>query len=722
MFHDMLIFRIRMIMKMRNVFLVCILFSCSNQNEQELSLPSLFSDGMVLQRDTNAYLWGKGVPGKSVSIYSSWGKEGNSVADLQGNWEILIPTTKTPGPHSLLITDRSDSIKISDILFGEVWVAAGQSNMEMDFNYCCNSTDNAEIELANANHPMIRMFNVNKHLSFEPTRHIEGSWKKAVGDNINTFSSVAYFFAKRLKKELDSPIGIIHSSWGGSRLEAWTSEKVLGMVGQYENELNKLSQIKEESRIVNDWYSKFQAITMPSGGFDLFLGDYLRTVAPEVDYLSYFFDKWKELDNVGSEFILADGGKMDWDSRGFPTPFDKENNFSKFKGVVLFRNDFDLENINDGIKIQIEPEKEMPWGLWEYDIYVNGVRIGSSLINIEKDRYAFTKTNKVFDIDPSILIKGENRLILRSIGYASFGDIQIRYPSGDEIRFGKTWRSKVIAEEFFQIGDYKYPYTSLYFFKDQEIDFSQTPKKTVANHHTMGMLFNGMLYPLIPYSIAGMIWYQGETNIESGGPEFDRYASLFPLMIKDLRERWNTEIPFYFAQVAPYFNYNGMSPYFRDLQRKFLRLNNTGMVVTLDIGENHDIHPSNKHDVGYRFARLALNDYYGKTIVSSGPLFKSAIWKNGKVRVEFDSKGSGLVIRKLNRSEFELAGDDMKFKKAKVINHINFLEVSSSDIDEPRYLRYAFSDTSSAILFNMEGLPASTFFTPINKFLSSDVN
>ena len=86
------------------------------------------------------------------------------------------------------------------------------------------------------------------------------------------------------------------------------------------------------------------------------------------------------------------------------------------------------------------------------------------------------------------------------------------------------------------------------------------------------------------------------------------------------------------------------------------------------------------------------------------------------MRVEFDSKGSGLVIRKLNRSEFELAGDDMKFKKAKVINHINFLEVSSSDIDEPRYLRYAFSDTSSAILFNMEGLPASTFFTPINKF------
>jgi len=156
-----------------------------------------------------------------------------------------------------------------------------------------------------------------------------------------------------------------------------------------------------------------------------------------------------------------------------------------------------------------------------------------------------------------------------------------------------------------------------------------------------------------------------------------------------------------------------MSPYFRDVQRGLLRIPNTGMVVTLDIGENYDIHPSNKHDVGERFARLALSDQYGKDIVASGPLLKSAKMNDGRVTVDFFHIGPGLVIDQSNRSAFELAGKDRKFLEATIINHGEYLEAYSEGISRPKYLRYAFSDTAYATLFNLEGLPGSSFFTRI---------
>ena len=196
------------------LIIIFALFSCEISNNQ-LVLPNIFSDGMVMQRDTTISIWGKSNSNELVEIVTSWGYEVSTISDSIGNWKTFLKTVEDPGPFSLTIMTDKDEIKINNILMGEVWLAAGQSNMEMNFDYCCNSTDNGEKEILNANYPDIRMFNVKKNLSHVPLSIVEGEWEQAIGANITSFSAVGYFFAKNLHKNLNVPIGIIQASWGG---------------------------------------------------------------------------------------------------------------------------------------------------------------------------------------------------------------------------------------------------------------------------------------------------------------------------------------------------------------------------------------------------------------------------------------------------------------------------------------------------------------------------
>jgi sialate O-acetylesterase len=214
-----------------------------------------------------------------------------------------------------------------------------------------------------------------------------------------------------------------------------------------------------------------------------------------------------------------------------------------------------------------------------------------------------------------------------------------------------------------------------------------------------------MISPLIPYNIKGVIWYQGENNAF----RFDKYEEIFTSLIQDWREKWHNDLPFYYVQIAPYFNYYGTNASLREAQRNILKIPKTGMVVTLDIGENYDIHPSNKHDVGYRLAGLALANDYDRKIIASGPLYRDHEINGNKILVNFDHIGSGLTIRHYENSEFEIAGTDEQFfpAQARILN--NRVEVFAMKVTQPRHVRYGWSDTTSATLFNIEGLPASSF-------------
>jgi sialate O-acetylesterase len=254
----------------------------------------------------------------------------------------------------------------------------------------------------------------------------------------------------------------------------------------------------------------------------------------------------------------------------------------------------------------------------------------------------------------------------------------------------------------------------IYTFDREKFDLSKRPKIfNPSPYSTPSCLYNAMIHPLVPFNFKGAIWYQGESNVGRA----EQYKRLFPTMIKDWRTQWNADFPFYFVQIAP-FKYNSSedssldeSQELRDAQRHTLSLEKTGMVVTMDIGDNTNIHPSNKQDVGKRLAGLALANDYGKNITASGPLYKRHFVKRKSIVIEFDFIGSGLSTKGSTLVGFEIAGADKKFVPADAKIKNNKVIVCAKGISKPKYVRYAWRDTSEASLFNKEGFPAASFTT-----------
>ena len=242
-------------------------------------------------------------------------------------------------------------------------------------------------------------------------------------------------------------------------------------------------------------------------------------------------------------------------------------------------------------------------------------------------------------------------------------------------------------------------------------DLSKRPNLFGINSNTPTVLFNAMINPIIPYTIKGVIWYQGESNVGRA----KQYEKLFPLMIEDWREHWNKTLPFYYVQLAPY-KYSDplqkeQGQKIRNAQRLALRLPKTGMVTTLDIGRLTSAHPTQKIEVGDRLARFALANEYGKPMVTSGPLFQSAKSNGDELIVSFqkNSIGSGLKAKDGELTDFEVAGADKMFVPASAKIKGNELIVSAPSVEKPVYVRYAWSDGAFGSLFNREGLPAATF-------------
>ena len=298
----------------------------------------------------------------------------------------------------------------------------------------------------------------------------------------------------------------------------------------------------------------------------------------------------------------------------------------------------------------------------------------------------------------------ENEIAIRFYGSGEIGEILL---IGEDslINLNGEWSYRLSAEVFKQLNEYKYPYQNYFLYNKTDIDFSKRPAINSFGFSTPRSIYNGMIYPLIPYKIRGAIWYQGENNAF----RHSEYGELFKALIEDWRDKWSMDFPFYYVQIAPYFNYYGTNSSLREVQRNILKIPKTGMVVTLDIGENYDIHPSNKHMVGHRLANLALNNDYGYLGISSGPLFKKAEIEKDKIIVTFDYVGSGLLIKKNLTNEFEIASLNKKYFKADIKIIGETIEASSDQVQKPQFVRYAWDDTSKATLFNLEGYPASSF-------------
>lgn len=669
------------------LFTVLVLSGCQQSEKKELRLNALFTDHMVLQQKKEVAFWGSYTPNEEITVHGSWGSESTSVADAFGQWKLSIATPKAGGPYEVTIRTKSTTISIKDVLIGEVWLASGQSNMEMDFDYCCNTTDFSELERSTANYPNIRMINVEKQLSLIPVEEFKGTWKRAVGNTISPFSAAAYFFAKRLHKELNVPVGIIHASWGGTDIEAWTSSEQLNTLGFMSDVIDNYDELVEDSSKSNVWFSQFESAKSPSDVWYLFLEDPLG--APE---------KWKSFDFKDLDYITSSDIDYDnWKQIELPGSIDNIFETNDFDGAILIRKSFSLKEIKGIYSLRLGAVSDMDF------TYINGEKIGSSMGKLSRE-------TKTYEIPTNILKVGVNNIIIRVVNQYKEGDIgsiSLLSSESSSVDLTGTWNYRVSAEAYIPLESYSWPYIDFYFYNNESIDFSKRPVLAQLNKNSTSSLFNGMINPLVPYNIKGTIWYQGENNV----PRFKEYEQLFPALITDWRNQWARDFPFYFVQIAPFEYHNGLSSSLRDAQRKTLKLPKTGMVVTLDIGEDNDIHPSNKHDVGYRLANLALANDYGKALVVSGPLYRSQKIDGHKLILEFDFIGSGLMSSTGALKEFEIAGADKIYVPAvaKIIGKT--VEVFSASVPNPKFSRYGWRDTSNASLFNMEGLPASSFTT-----------
>lgn len=630
------------------------------QTNAKIKLPNTITNNMVLQQQTNASLWGHATPNKAVSIKVSWavGKAFATKADANGNWLIKIPTPKYGGPYTIKISD-GDEVELKNILIGDVWICSGQSNMEMPFAGW-GKINNYEQEIKDANFPNIRLLQLEHVTSKKPlddaTVSLNG-WNECSPATIPTFSTTAYFFAREVFKKTGIPIGLIHTSWGGTIAEAWTSARSLKEMPDFKKAVEDLENTPE------------------GDAEQVFKGQIL-------DWKKELDDKDPGYKNRGPIWQNATD-LANWKNIYVPDRIETLEN--GFDGTFWLRYQFKMPASWVGQTVRLS--------LGEVDdddiVWVNGEKVGETV------GYAVARN---YTIPNNVLKAGDNSLTVRV--FDSGGD------GGIFADASKLYLVNEKNEKISLVGDWKYRLGAN--MKDMP-RFPVDPK----NPNQPTLLYNAMIHPLLNFAIKGAIWYQGESNADRAY----QYRTLFPKMIADWRSNFKQgDFPFYFVQLASFMaEENEPKPSawaeLREAQLKTLAVPNTGMAVTIDIGDAKDIHPKNKQDVGKRLAYNALAKTYKMSVPFSGPLFKSVAIQGNEAVVSF-THGDGIksVDGKALKG-FEIAGADQKFywADAKIVN--GNVIVSSREVAKPVAVRYAWANNPVCSLTNASGLPASPFRT-----------
>lgn len=641
---------------------------------------SLFSDDMLLQRDVPAPIWGWSTPGDTIVIEIDGKLAGkNAVADEQGKWLTRIGSYPAGGPHTLTILGGKNTVTLKNVLFGDVWLCSGQSNM----NWPVRLSNNAEEEVKNADYPDIRSFTVSFYPSLVPMKvPPPARWEVCKPEYAKNFSGVGYFFAREIHKTQKIPIGIIHSSAGATYGEVWISEAALRkhMPNDFTKELALRRDMAGDGAETYDYFAELQKWT--------------ATVDPPSAQLKYNSDPDLETD--------------DWLDVAVPKPW-QETAIGDFQGLVWFRHWLDVPNewADKELRLALSSINEI-------DItWINGRLIGCNQL----------KGTRTYSLDRHALRPGKNLLtvaILCKEGPAGFcsapSNMALLPPTPGEkpIRLAGTWKAK------------KGPAA-----QDIALAFP-TPK--VGHYQSVPAMYNGMIAPLEPFAIKGALWYQGEAN----GPRWLQYRRLLPTLIADWRERFPSPSPllaggegpgvrgdFPFLIVAlPNYNplqKNPVEPGWAEIRESQWRtartVPNTGLAFTIDIGDARDIHPRNKQECGRRLSLTARNLVYGeKDVVYSGPEFsKMEIVepKKDRIRLYFKHVHGGLRIKKGDGklTGFVIAGADKNFVWADAVIDGDAIIVSSPEVAEPRHVRYGWAWNPLVNLYNAEGLPAITFRT-----------
>jgi sialate O-acetylesterase len=638
---------------------------CVATARAEVKLPAIIGDNMVLQQGVKVRIWGNAKPGERV-VVTLKNKSANTVADPQGHWQVWLDPLKAGGPIELIV--KGDNVlTIKNVLVGEVWLCSGQSNMEWPL---INTIGGADV-VAQANYPEIRLFTVTKNTSPTPLADVEGRWVVTTPDNAAHFSAVGYFFGRELYQNLKVPVGLIHSSWGGTPAEAWTrhdallSSELKPILDKYESGLNALPQAKEAyARALADWEEK--NLYIDSG------------------------NKGEALGYADPKTATADWSKMD-----LPKQFETAGLL--IDGAVWFRRDVELPASFAGkdLVLNLPP-------IDDYDTtYFNGTKIGG----IGRETPNSYMVPRQYVVPGALVRAGRNVIAVRVFDSAGEGG----FSRGGAMSIGPSGAADTEMISLRGVWDYKIEQA----LEPKHPDWGSRPEAVgVSNQNNPSVLYNAMIAPLVPFAIRGVIWYQGESN---AGRAY-QYRTLFPTMIRDWRSAWGSDFPFYFVQLANW-HANKAEPdesdwaELREAQLMTLREPQTGMAVTIDIGDENDIHPRNKLDVGRRLAAWALAGSYNQKVIPSGPLFDRYTVKDNEVRIRF-KHAEGLKTSDGGPVKgFAIAGEDRRFVWADARIEGDAVIVSSAKISKPIAVRYGWADNPIANLYNKAGFPASPFRT-----------
>jgi sialate O-acetylesterase len=628
-----------------------------------MRLASIFSDGAVLQREMSIPIWGWTQPGARVLVQLG-SVQARSIAADDGKFMVRLPSQKAGGPFVLSATnlDNDQSCKSQDVWVGEVWLASGQSNMEWSLS---GIGAPGETEIAEAKDTGLRMFTVPHEALLGQKSDVKSSWQSGVRPNVATFSAVAYFFAKRLRRELGVVVGVLHSSWGGTMVEAWTARPWLAqnpftahLVARYEQSVQS-----------PEFWSRNETTSHPYPA------------------------------DPGNKGEPAGWAKPEFNAAGWPEaklPNMWQNFGHNYSGVFWFRKTVDVPAAWAGKALSLRVG-----AVDKHDTtYFNGQKVGSTGLGVDVSCW---NTQRDYTVPGHLVKAGTNVIAVRAYSFIFAGGL---IGPASVMKLAPADES---APPLPLDGVWKYQ-------EEHNLGLTQAPSQPQGpgNPHTPYILHDTMIVPLQPYAIRGAIWYQGESNAGRAS----EYRSLLTDMVRSWRSGWGQgDFPFVQVQLANFraaqeYEQHSTWAYLREAQTGLLSEPHTGMAVAIDIGDAADIHPTNKLDVGHRLAQWALAKTYGKHIVPSGPLYRSMTIEGSKIRLHFDHIGGGLLCDGSALRTFFIAGLDRRFVRGDAVIEGSTVLVSSAEVPEPAAVRYAWADNPEGCnLRNVEGLPASPFRT-----------
>ncbi|MEP6749059.1 MAG: sialate O-acetylesterase [Bacteroidota bacterium] len=629
---------------MKSIFLPFI-FLIALSSYAGVTLPKVFTSNMILQRNKPIKVWGWAGKGEKITVQFNTQKAVTKTGK-DGGWMITLQPMQAGGPYEMKI-DGKNNIVLSNILIGDVYICSGQSNME----FVLRIANNAAKEIEASSYPNIRLFTVKKATSFAEQKDVEADgWVECGPLTSGDFSAVAYFFARKLIKDINVPVGLIHSSWGGTNIEAWTSWDVMQKTAGYRNvDITKMEAERAET------LKKQQA----------------------------FQESLKNDKGDAEKWYDPAANIMGWKNIKLPQAWE-QTEIGNADGIVWFKKEFDLPASFNGKKITLSLGP-----IDDNDItYFNGKKVGAT------DGW---NTDRTYEIDPAILVSGKNTIVVKVTDNAGAGGIygkpaQLYVQSGaQKIALNGNWQYKAsvlnTSYGLADTGPNSFPSQLYNAMIAPLVQFPVAGAIWYQGEANAGEAFKyRTLFP-------GMInnWR-------------NKWGYAFPffwVQLANFMKPDSLPVQSDWAEL-------------REAQNMTLQLPATGQAVIIDIGEAADIHPKNKQDVGYRLALAAEKVVDNKDIVYSGPVYQSMKTAGNKIIIQFTNTGTGLMAKDKYGylKGFAIAGNDQHFVWANAMIDGDKVIISSTAIQNPVSVRYAWGNNpDDANLYNKEGIPASPFRT-----------